>query len=107
MPREDDWDDDYDDDDMDGPSDFFKLFADPNKLFKSKQFRRLFKEILGKISKGLPPEFQKLSPEDIQKELIKNKDKFGFPFMYGFNINIEKYLLCGSFFSCQIKKYKY
>lgn len=91
MPREDDYDDDYDDDDDDdigGPSDFFKLFADPNKLFKSKQFRRLFKEIFEKISKGLPPEFQKLSPEDIQKELMKNKNKFGFPFMYGFNINI-------------------
>lgn len=89
LPREDDYyDDDDDEDDMGGPSDFFKLFADPNKLFKSKQFRKLFKEILGNISKGLPPEFQKLSPEDLQKELMKNKNKFGFPFMYGFNINI-------------------
>ena len=71
MPREDDWDEDYDDEDdwdddydddenISGPSDFFKLFADPNKLFKSKQFRRLFKDVFEKISKGLPPEFQKL-----------------------------------------------
>lgn len=91
MPREDDYDDEYEDDnedDFEDPSDFFNLFADPNKLFNSKQFRRLFKEIFKKFSKGFGSDFQKLSPEDIQKELMKNKDKFGFPFMYGFNVNI-------------------
>ncbi|MFX1392938.1 MAG: archaeal heat shock protein Hsp20 [Promethearchaeota archaeon] len=90
MPTEDDYDDEYEDDDEDeigDPSDFFNLFADPNKLFNSKQFRSLFKKIFEKITKEFP-DFQKLSPEDIQKELMKNKDKFGFPFMYGFNINI-------------------
>ena len=90
MSGEDDYDDEYEDDDEDeigDPSDFFNLFADPNKLFNSKQFRSLFKKIFEKIKEGFP-DFQKLSPEDIQKELMKNKDKFGFPFMYGFNINI-------------------
>jgi len=93
MPKEDDYDDDYDDDegdDFESPFDFPDFFSDPSKLFKSKQFRRLFKEIFGKIMKNLPAEFQNLSPEDIQKELMKNKDKFGFPFMYGFNVNIGR-----------------
>jgi HSP20 family protein len=61
---------------------------DPNKLFSSKEFRRLFKDIFEKIMGNLPSEFQNLSPEDIMRELTKNKDKFGFPIMYGFNINI-------------------
>lgn len=88
MPKKDNYDDDDEGDDFDSPFDFPDFFSDPSKLFKSKQFRRLFKEIFGKVIKGLPPEFQNLSPEDIQKELMKNKDKFGFPFMYGFNVNI-------------------
>ena len=91
MPREDDIDDEYDDDDgddFDSPFDFTDFFSDPSKLFNSKQFKRLFKEIFGKVMKGLPHDFQNLSPEDIQKEIMKNKDKFGFPFMYGFNVNI-------------------
>jgi len=74
------------------PSKFFsdpnKFFVDPNKLFKSKQFRTLFRDIFNKILNNLPPEFQNLSPEDIMKEFMKNKSKFGFPIMYGFNINI-------------------
>ena len=90
MPKE-DIDDDYDDDegdDIESPFDFPDFFSDPSKLFNSKQFRRLFKEIFGKVLKNLPPEFQNLSPEEIQKELMKNKDKFGFPFIHGFNVNI-------------------
>jgi len=91
MPKEDDFDDEYDDDEGDpfeGPFDFNKIFSDPSKLFNSKQFKHLFKDIFGKIIKGLPSDFQNLSPEDIQKEIMKNKDKFGFPFIHGFNVNI-------------------
>lgn len=87
MPKDDNYDDD-EGDDYNSPFDFPDFFSDPSKLFKSKQFRRLFKEIFGKVMKNLPPEFQNLSPEDIKKELMKNKGKFGFPFMYGFNVNI-------------------
>ena len=91
MPKEDDFDDEYNDDEGDpfeGPFDFNKIFSDPSKLFNSKQFKHLFKDIFGKIMKGLPSDFQNLSPEDIQKEIMKNKDKFGFPFIHGFNVNI-------------------
>ena len=65
---------------------------DPNKLFSSKQFKQLFNDIFGKISKNLPPEFQNLSPEDLMREFRKNKSKFGLnsPIMYGFNVNIDK-----------------
>ncbi len=92
-----------DDEDKDEMYDFFKAFGDPrkffsdpnfidpNKLFKSKQFRNLFKEIFKKISHNLPPGFRNLSPEDIAKEFMKmDKSKFGFPFTYGFNINIGR-----------------
>lgn len=79
---------------FDDPKKFFsdpnKFLLDPNKLFRSKDFRRLFKEIFEKIMNNLPSEFRNLSPEDITKEFMKNKSKFGFPFMYGFNINIGK-----------------
>ncbi|MHA2390582.1 MAG: archaeal heat shock protein Hsp20 [Promethearchaeota archaeon] len=63
---------------------------DPNKLFRSKQFRKLFNDIFEQISKNLPPEFQNLSPEDLMREFQKNRSKFGLnsPIMYGFNINI-------------------
>ncbi|MFX1314487.1 MAG: archaeal heat shock protein Hsp20 [Promethearchaeota archaeon] len=84
-----------DEEDEENPFDFFKFFEDPNKfmidpnkLFKDKQFKSLFRDIFDKILKSLPPEFQNLSPEDIAKEFMKNKSKFGFPIMYGFNINI-------------------
>ncbi|MFX1572456.1 MAG: archaeal heat shock protein Hsp20 [Promethearchaeota archaeon] len=103
MPKNSENKDDEDDETKD-PFDFFKYFEDPakffsdpnkfvidpNKLFGSKEFRRLFKEIFDKISKNLPPDFQKLSPEDLMKEFRKNQSKFGFPIMYGFNINIGK-----------------
>ena len=84
-----------DDEDEEEPFDFFKFFKDPsrfmidpNKLFKDKDFKNLFQDIFNRILKSLPPEFQNLSPEDIVKELMKNKSKFGFPITYGFNVNI-------------------
>ena len=103
MPKKNENNDDEDDEIKD-PFDFFKYFEDPskfssdpnkfvidpNKLFGSKEFRRLFKDIFEKISKNLPPDFQNLSPEDLMKEFRKNQSKFGFPIMYGFNINIGK-----------------
>jgi HSP20 family protein len=74
------------------PNKFFsdpnKFLIDPNRLFKSKDFRRLFRDIFEKMTDNLPPEFRNLSPEEIMREFIKNKGKFGFPIMYGFNINI-------------------
>ncbi|MFX0140352.1 MAG: archaeal heat shock protein Hsp20, partial [Candidatus Hodarchaeota archaeon] len=84
------------------PFDFYKFFEDPKKffsdpnkfvidptnLFRSKDFQRLFKDIFERIVDNLPSEFQNLSPEDIMKEFTKYKGKFGFPIMYGFNINI-------------------
>ena len=91
MPKEDEFDNEDEEDEFDDFAksfDFSDIFADPSKLFSSKQFRQFFKEIFGKIMKNLPPEFQNLSPQDIQRELMKNKDKFGFPFMYGFNVGI-------------------
>jgi HSP20 family protein len=91
MPRK----NEDDDEDKEEPFDFFKFFEDPskfvidpNKLFKNKDFKNLFQDIFNKILKNLPPEFQNLSPEDIVKEFMKNKSKFGFPIMYGFNVNI-------------------
>ena len=95
-------DDEEDEDEKEEPLDFFKYFEDPQKfftdpnkflldpkkLFGSKDFRNLFKDIFERILKKLPPEFRNLSPEDITKEFMKNKSKFGFPMMYGFNINI-------------------
>ncbi|MFX1322733.1 MAG: archaeal heat shock protein Hsp20 [Promethearchaeota archaeon] len=85
-----------DDEDEEEPFDFFKFFEDPsrfmidpNKLFKDKDFKNIFRDIFNRILKSLPPEFQNLSPEDIVKELMKNKSKFGFPITYGFNLNIS------------------
>ncbi|MFX1366441.1 MAG: archaeal heat shock protein Hsp20 [Promethearchaeota archaeon] len=74
------------------PQKFFsdpnKFLLDPNKIFQSKQFRHMFKDIFERIMKNLPPEFQNLSPEEIMREFKKNQSKFGFPIMYGFNINL-------------------
>lgn len=104
MPKKKRDDDENEDEEKDDFFDFFKAFGDPSKffsgsnknfidpqkIFKSKHFRHLFKDIFEKISANLPPEFRNLSPEDIAKEFMKNKSKFGFPYMYGFNINIGK-----------------
>jgi HSP20 family protein len=91
LPKE----DENDDEDEEFPFDISKFledpgkfFVDPNKLFRSKQFRTLFKEVFQKILKNLPKEFQNLTPEEIAREFMKNKSKWGFPIMYGFNINI-------------------
>ncbi len=74
------------------PTKFFsdpnKFIMDPTKLFRSKDFQRLFRDLYERIADTLPSEFQNLSPEDIMKEFTKHKDKFGFPIMYGVNINI-------------------
>jgi len=102
MPRKNSDDDEDEDEERREPFDFSKFFKDPNKffsdpnkfimdptkLFKSKDFRRLFRDIFDRIAENLPSEFQNLSPEDIMKEFTKHKGKFGFPIMYGFNINI-------------------
>ena len=102
MPRKNNEEDEDEDEERREPFDFSKFFKDPNKffsdpskfitdpakIFRSKDFRRLFRDIFDKIADNLPPEFQNLSPEDIMKEFKKHKGKFGFPIMYGFNINI-------------------
>lgn len=94
-------DDEYDEDDKynpDEPFDFFKYIGDPNKIFRnidpsklfnSKEFQHIFKEIFKQIANNLPKELQGMSPEEVMKEFMKNRDKFGFkgPIMYGFNIN--------------------
>ncbi len=86
------YDDDEDEEDeidfYSEPFDFLKFFSDPSKLFKSKKFKHLFNEIFHKILENFPQELKNLSPEEIHKELMKNKDKFiKGPFMAGFNIN--------------------
>jgi len=85
MPQENDKNNEDDDDEIKNPFDIFKYLSDPskleanlNKLFRSKQFKGLFKDILEKMGKN----FQDLTPEDIKKE-------FGGPIMYGFNINFK------------------
>ena len=102
MPKKNANDDEDEDEEKKDPFDFLKFpedpnkfFSDPNKflmdptkLFKSKDFRRLFKDIFERITDNLPAEFQNLSPEEVMREFTKNKSKFGFPIMYGFNINI-------------------
>ena len=89
MPGRNEEDDEDDEDDIESPFDFFKFFSDPNKIFKSKQFKNIFKDILEKILKGLPPEFQSFSPEEMRKYFIENKDKFPWgagPYIAGFNL---------------------
>ena len=99
MSDEDDYDDD--EDDIDDPLDIFKYFKDPNGIFKnfdpskifgSKEFNDIFRQIFGQISKNLPEEFQNMSPEDLLKEFTKDKSKFGIkgPFTYGFRFDIGK-----------------
>lgn len=87
MPRKNENGDGFDEDEDNDFSDFDDFFSDPNKFFRSKQFKNLFKEIFEKILKGLPSEFKNLSPEDIKKEYTKNKRKFG-PFIAGFKVGI-------------------
>ncbi len=93
MSGKDDYDDYDDEDEEDINKDFFKMFKgigdpsklfgnfDPAKLFNSKEFQKMFKEIFKQLSKNLPEEFQGLSPEEITKEFMKKG-----PIMYGFNL---------------------
>ncbi len=86
--------DDYDDeDDEDKYEDFMNKFKgigdpskifgnfDPAKLFNSKEFQKMFKEIFNQLAKNLPKELQGLSPEEITREFMKKG-----PIMYGFNM---------------------
>ncbi|MFW9951821.1 MAG: archaeal heat shock protein Hsp20, partial [Candidatus Thorarchaeota archaeon] len=90
-----------DDEDDEGEyNDFFNIFKgigdpnkmfenfDPAKLFNTKEFQKAFQEIFKQIVKNLPKEFQGLSPEEMAREFMKNKSKFGIkgPIMYGFNM---------------------
>ena len=86
--------DDYDDEEEEeNNEDFMNMFkgigdpgkifgnVDPAKLFNSKEFQKMFKEIFKQLSKNLPKELQGLSPEEITKEFMKKG-----PIMYGFNL---------------------
>jgi HSP20 family protein len=84
----DDEDEENDEDEFKGPFDFFKFFQDPNKFLKSEKFQKMFSQIFEKILGNLPQEFKNLTPEDIKREFMKNKNKFS-PFMAGFNINFD------------------
>ena len=95
MPKDEDYEDDEDKDDSDDdyqmPFDFMKFLQDPNKMFQSKEFQHMFKKVYEKLMENLPPEFKNISPENFQKEFMKNKGKFKRgPFMYGFNVNFDK-----------------
>ncbi|TFG01563.1 MAG: hypothetical protein EU539_13905, partial [Promethearchaeota archaeon] len=89
-PKNEEHDDEEDEDEFKNPFDIFKFFSDPNKILKSKQFKRIFKELFEKFFEHLPPDFQNFSPEEIRKFMMENKDKFPFkgPIMYGFNLGI-------------------
>jgi HSP20 family protein len=93
MSGKDEYDDNDDEDEKDINKDFFNMFKgigdpsklfgnfDPAKLFNSKEFQKMFKEIFKQLSKNLPKELQGLSPEEITKEFMKKG-----PIMYGFNL---------------------
>jgi len=98
MPRNDDYDEEDDEDEEEYPNDFSKIFANPEKYFKnldlnrifgSKEGQKFFKDIFEQMLKNLPEEFQNMSFEELTREFMKNKDKFGFkgPIMYGFNMS--------------------
>ena len=98
MNDEDEYDDEDEEDEEGMPFDFSKIFANPEKFFKnvdlnqifnSKEGQRFFKDIIEQMMKNLPKEFQNMSWEELTREFMKNKDKFGFkgPIMYGFNVN--------------------
>ena len=93
MSGKDEYDDNDDEDREDINKDFFNMFKgigdpsklfgnfDPAKLFNSKEFQKMFKEIFKQLSKNLPEELRGLSPEEITKEFMKKG-----PIMYGFNL---------------------
>ena len=90
MSRKDEYDDEDDEDEYEeflnrfknlgDPSKIFRNF-DPAKLFNSKEFQKMYKEIFKQLAKNLPKELQGLSPEEITREFMKKG-----PIMYGFNI---------------------
>ncbi len=96
MPPKNRDEDEDEEDDYEDPIDLFKIFGDPKKIFKdvdigkvfnSEQFQHIFKEIFKQISKSLPKDLQNLSPEELTREIWKNRSKFfKEPIMYGFNI---------------------
>ena len=93
MSGKDEYDDNDDEDEKDINKDFFNMFKgigdpsklfgnfDPAKLFNSKEFQKMFKEIFKQLSKNLPEELRGLSPEEITREFMKKG-----PIMYGFNL---------------------
>ncbi len=93
--------DDYDDEEEeDQNKDFFNMFKglgdpsklfgnfDPAKLFNSKEFQKMVREVFEQFTKNLPKEYRDLKPEEIMREFMKNPAKFGIkgPIMYGFNM---------------------
>ncbi|TXT66292.1 MAG: Hsp20/alpha crystallin family protein [Promethearchaeota archaeon] len=80
-----------DEENFQGPFDFFKFMQDPAKLFNSKEFKSMFQNIFQNLMKNLPENLKNLDPEELQKEFMKNKSKFGWngPFMAGFNVNFD------------------
>ncbi|MFX1498550.1 MAG: archaeal heat shock protein Hsp20 [Promethearchaeota archaeon] len=93
--KEDENDKDEDDEDED-PYDLFKKFGNPEDLFKNfdlgkffnaEQFQQIFKQVFKQIMKDLPKNLQDMTPEEITREIWKNRHKYiKSPIMYGFNI---------------------
>ena len=92
MSDEDDYDDEDEEDEYNDFMNMFKNLGDPSKifgnfdpakLFNSKEFQKMFREIFKQLAKNLPKDLQGLSPEDIMREFMKKG-----PIMYGFNIGI-------------------
>jgi HSP20 family protein len=90
MSGEDEYDDEKEEDEYEDFLDRFKDLGDPSKLFgnfdpaklfNSKEFQKMFKEIFKQLAKNLPKELQGLSPEEITREFMKKG-----PIMHGFNI---------------------
>ena len=93
MSGKDDYDDEDEEDEEDEYNDFSNIFKglgdpsktfgnfDPAKLFNSKEFQKMFREIFNQLAKNLPKELQGLSPEEITREFMKKG-----PIMYGFNM---------------------
>jgi len=80
MSGEDEYDDEKEEDEYEDFLDRFKDLGDPSKLFgnfdpaklfNSKEFQKMFKEIFKQLAKNLPKELQGLSPEEITREFMK------------------------------------
>ncbi len=85
---------DDEDDEFQEPFNFFNFLQNPEKLFKSKQFKNMFQKVFKNVMENidkLPSDLKDLSSEDFQKELMKNMEKLGIkgPFMAGFNVNFD------------------